>query len=506
MQNNKHLDVNTLENWLWEAACKIRGDVDAAKFKDYILPLIFLKRLSDVFEDELTKLEKEYGSRDVVEQLLAEDHSLVRFYLPPTSRWDDVAKQSSNVGEFLTDAVRAIAKENAKLEGVIDIVDFNATAGGQRVISDEKLKALIDVLGRHKLGLDEVEPDLIGRAYEYLLRKFAEGSGSSAGEFYTPREVAMLMAHILNPQPGEEIYDPACGSAGLLIKCHLRFQETQTDSVEPLRFYGQELLHSTYAMAKMNVFIHDMEANIALGDTMNSPAFTKKDGSLQKFDVVTANPMWNQNFSVSTYENDTYNRFSFGIPYANKGDWGWIQHMYASLNDKGRMAVVLDTGAVSRGSGSQSSDRERAIRKALVEKDLIEAVLLLPDNLFYNTSAPGIILVVNKNKKRKGEIILINASKKFKKGSPKNYIPEDLIQEVAKSYLDWQAVEGESVVITTDQAKENDYNLSPSRYVNGATDGETIDLQTAIDEYKQALEESKQAEEKLNKILTNLEI
>lgn len=504
MQNNKHLDVNTLENWLWEAACKIRGEVDAAKFKDYILPLIFLKRLSDVFEDELTKLENEYGSRDVVEQLLAEDHSLVRFYLPPTSRWDAVAKQSSSVGEFLTDAVRAIAKENPKLEGVIDIVDFNATAGGQRVISDEKLKALIDVLGRHKLGLDEVEPDIIGRAYEYLLRKFAEGSGSSAGEFYTPREVAMLMAHILNPQPGEEIYDPACGSAGLLIKCHLRYQEAQNESKEPLRFYGQELLHSTYAMAKMNVFIHDMEANVALGDTMNSPAFTKKDGSLQKFDVVTANPMWNQNFSVSTYENDTYNRFSFGIPYANKGDWGWIQHMYASLNDKGRMAVVLDTGAVSRGSGSQSSDRERDIRKALVEKDLIEAVLLLPDNLFYNTSAPGIVLVVNKDKKHKGEILLINASKKFKKGSPKNYIPEDLISEIANSYLDWQAVEGESVVITTDQAKENDYNLSPSRYINGATDGETIDLQTAIDDYKQALEESKQAEEKLNEILNQL--
>lgn len=202
------LDIKTLEGWLWEAACKIRGDVDAPKYKDYILPLIFLKRLSDVFDDEVNKLGDDYGDKEVAEKLVEEDHSLVWFYLPEKSRWTNIAKQSTKLGEFLTDAVRSIAKENPKLQGVINIVDFNATTAGQRVISDDKLKALIDTLGKHRLGLKDVEPDIIGRAYEYLIRKFAEGSGQSAGEFYTPREVAILMSYILDPKEGEEFYDP----------------------------------------------------------------------------------------------------------------------------------------------------------------------------------------------------------------------------------------------------------------------------------------------------------
>jgi len=291
-------DLKTLENWLWEAACKIRGPIDAPKYKDYILPLIFLKRLSDVFEDEINRLSESYGSKEIIEQLLSDDHNLVRFYLPPDTRWEAIAKQTTGVGEYLTDAVRKIAKENPKLQSVIDIVDFNATAGGQRIISDDVLKELINVLGKYRLGLNDVEPDILGRAYEYLLRKFAEGSGQSAGEFYTPSEVAVLMSYILDPKPGNEIYDPCCGSGGLLIKTFLRGKEKFGDnpSLEPLTFYGQEILHATYAMAKMNAFIHDMEAEIALGDTMNRPAFLTPAGALQKFDLVTANPMWNQNF------------------------------------------------------------------------------------------------------------------------------------------------------------------------------------------------------------------
>ena len=307
------LDVKTLENWLWEAACKIRGEVDAPKYKDFILPLIFLKRLSDVFEDEIARLAEDYGGRDKVERLITKDHGLVRFYLPPKARWQGIARQTTGLGEYLTDAVRAIARENPRVQGVIDIVDFNATTAGQRIITDEKLKALVDVLGRHRLGLGDVEPDILGRAYEYLLRKFAEGSGQSAGEFYTPREVAILMARILDPEPGAEIYDPCCGSGGLLIKCYLQLKEEHGDdpSAAPLKFFGQEILAPTFAMAKMNAFIHDMEAQIALGDTMNRPAFLCRGGSLQKFDIVTANVMWNQDFAQSTYENDAYNRFAF---------------------------------------------------------------------------------------------------------------------------------------------------------------------------------------------------
>ncbi len=205
------LDIKTLENWLWEAACVIRGEIDAPKYKDYILPIIFVKRLSDVFEDELEKLSEEYGSRGVAEEILEEDHGLVRFYMPEKVRWESIRRQTTNLGEYLTDAVRAIARENPKLQGVIDRVDFNATESGQRIISEENLKVLIEILGKHRLGINDVEPDILGRGYEYLLRKFAEGSGQSAGEFYTPREVAILMAHILDPEPGNEIYDPCVG-------------------------------------------------------------------------------------------------------------------------------------------------------------------------------------------------------------------------------------------------------------------------------------------------------
>lgn len=497
------LDIKTLEGWLWEAACKIRGEIDAPKYKDYILPLIFLKRLSDVFDDEIEKLAKEYGENGIARELVDEDHSLVWFYLPEDARWSKIQKKSTKMGEFLTDAVRAVARENPKLQGVIDIVDFNATMAGQRVISDEKLKALIDTLNKHRLGLKDVEPDILGRAYEYLLRKFAEGSGQSAGEFYTPREVAILMANAVDPEKGEKVYDPCLGSGGLLIKTYLRFRDKygKNPKVKPMKFNGQEILHSTYAMAKMNSFIHRMEADITLGDTLNKPAFLTKTGSMEKFDIVVANPMWNQDFPQSTYENDAYNRFSYGYPPSSSADWGWIQHMLASLNNKGRMAVVLDTGAVSRGSGNTGANRERDIRKKCVEKDFIEAVILLPDNLFYNTTAPGIIVIANKNKKQKNEILLINASRLFKKGRPKNFLPEDQINKIAEIYLGWKEKDEISKVISKDEIVKNDYNLSPSRYVSHDGEDETLPMEEAVILAKEAEEELKLSDEKLRIVL-----
>ncbi|MCS7338606.1 MAG: type I restriction-modification system subunit M, partial [Verrucomicrobiae bacterium] len=403
------MDLSTLESWLWDAACAIRGPVDAPKFKDYILPLVFLKRLSDVFDDEIARLSAQFGTEKTVHSLLAQERArgevqLVRFYVPQNARWDAIRRQTTGLGQYLTDAVRSVARENPRLSGVIDMVDFNATAAGQRILSDEHLAALIEVLSRHRLGLKDVEPDVLGRAYEYLLRKFAEGQGQSAGEFYTPREVGVLMARLLEPEPGMTVYDPACGSGGLLIKCHLRLLERfgkqengrlkLPTTVAPVRVFGQEINPATFAMARMNAVIHDIQADIRIGDTMRQPAFKDQTGRLQTFDLVVANPMWNQKFAQELYENDPYERFRYGAPPSSSADWGWLQHMLASLNERGRMAVVLDTGAVSRGSGNQGSNRERDIRKAFVEADLIEAVILLPENLFYNTTAPGVIIVV----------------------------------------------------------------------------------------------------------------
>jgi len=518
------LDISTLEIWLWDAACTIRGPLDAPKFKDYILPLIFLKRLSDVFDDEIERLSDQFGSRDLALRLLEQEREtgevhLVRFYIPENAHWEAIRKHRiSGLGQFLTDAVREVARENPPLQGVIDMVDFNATAAGQRIISDEHLAALIEVLSRHRLGLHDVEPDILGRAYEYLLRKFAEGQGQSAGEFYTPREVAILMAHLLDPQPGMTVYDPTCGSGGLLIKCHLRLLETHgvkengrlklPSGVAPLRLFGQEINPTTFAMARMNVIIHDLQADIRIGDTMRHPAFKDTAGRLQTFDRVTANPMWNQKFPVETYENDPYERFTLGIPPHSSADWGWLQHMLASLHERGKMAVVLDTGAVSRGSGNQGSNRERDIRKAFVERDLIEAVILLPENLFYNTTAPGIILVVNRRKRRPGEILLINASQQFAKGRPKNYLTEEHITRIADIYHQWRVGANNHsplhTIITTDEAARNDYNLSPSRYVSTNGKEEVLPLEEAVVRLLEAEEERAEADRALNEVLRTL--
>ncbi|MEF3274018.1 MAG: type I restriction-modification system subunit M [Chloroflexus sp.] len=507
------LDITTLENWLWDAACTIRGPVDASKFKDYILPLIFLKRLSDVFEDEIAHLQAELGANAA--RLVEQDHKLVRFYLPEAARWKTIrAHGTAGLGQYLTDAVRAVARENPNLQGVIDMVDFNATAAGQRIVPDEYLARLIEVLSRHRLGLADVEPDVLGRAYEYLLRKFAEDSGQSAGEFYTPREVAVLIARLIQPQPGERIYDPCCGSGGLLIKCHLHLLETYgvqqngrrklPNHLQPLQLFGQEINAATFAMARMNAFIHDLEAEIHIGDTMRQPAFKDVAGRLQTFDAVVANPMWNQSFPAEQYENDPFGRFTLGIPPSSSADWGWLQHMLASLKEGGRMAVVLDTGAVSRGSGNQGSNRERDIRKAFVEHDLIEAVLLLPENLFYNTTAPGVILVINRRKRHPGEILLINAAKRFAKGRPKNYLSEDDIAAIADVYHAWRAEASFSAIITREEAARNDYNLSPSRYVAQNSGEETLPLEEALVLLREAEEERAIADARLHEVLVQL--
>jgi type I restriction enzyme M protein len=370
------MDISSLENWLWDAACSIRGPIDAPKFKDYILPLLFYKRLCDVYEDEIRKLSKEFENEQFAKEIIKSDRRLVRFYIPAECTWKEVRKITTNLGEKLTEALREIAKENPKLARVIDIKDFNETSAGQRVISDEALATLIEILNKHRLGLGDVEPDILGRAYEYLLRKFAEGSGQSAGEFYTPREVAILMAHLIDAKEGEEVYDPACGSGGLLIKSQLYLRDKKAAKLDkaegqlkiddvvkkPLKLRGQEINPFTYAMAKMNAFIHDMDADIRVGDTIRNPRFVD-GGKLKQFDKVTANPIWNQKFPQGVFENDAYNRFLYGIPPSNSSsDWGWIPHMFASLNDKGKLVVVIDTGVVSRGSGNTGSNREKEIR------------------------------------------------------------------------------------------------------------------------------------------------
>ncbi|MYE07541.1 MAG: N-6 DNA methylase, partial [Oligoflexia bacterium] len=420
------LDNSSMEQMLWQAACKIRGEKDAPKFKDYILPLLFIKRLSDVFDDEVKRLVQKFGSEKQALKILEMDPSLVRFYLPPETRWSVVSgredfkpngfyldepsqhsnqgrsekitknfnyeqyEQPHSLGEQLTLTMRSIVKANSdkNLRGVIDVVDYNETRGGEREISDSALRGIIQTFSKHRLGLNDVEPDFLGRSYEYLLRKFAEGQGQSSGEFFTPREVGFIMAKIMQPMGGETAYDYACGSFGLLIKLQLVLKKIDPLNKTPLRLYGQELNSRSFAIACMNRIIHDMEGEVQLGNSMENPKFRDSSGKLKKFDIILANPMWNQPIDNSFYENDPFDRFEAqGGITSSKADWAWLQHTLACLKEDGRAAVVLDTGAVTRGSGSQHEDKERKIRKWFVDNDLIEGVILLPEWLLDTSEA-----------------------------------------------------------------------------------------------------------------------
>jgi type I restriction enzyme M protein len=474
-----------MEQMLWDAACSIRGEKDAPRFKDYLLPLLFLKRLSDVFDDEIARLAEEYGDRDEALKIAEADHELVRFYLPPEARWAVISGRANHewpldergrstapkdIGEHLTKAVRLVVRNNPALSGVIDLVDFAYERNNERDINPAKLRGVVETFSdpRYRLGLADVQPDFLGRAYEYLLRKFAEGSGQSAGEFFTPTEVGFLMARILRPKPGEICHDYACGSGGLLIKLQLIARELEPTSRVPLRMFGQELQAESYAVAEMNAIIHDMAVELQRGDTMLNPKFREASGALRRYDVVVANPMWNQPFSPDIFEDDPFDRFvEAGGVTTGRGDWAWLQHTLAVMNDSGRAAVVLDSGAMTRGSGSKNDDKERNIRKWFVERDLIEGVILLPDNLFYNTSAAGVIVVLSKRKPkaRKEKIVMLNGSWRFVKGRPKNHIADDDIAELARLFIAGEEADGEVTVISLDDARGADYNLSPTRWV-----------------------------------------
>ena len=516
----------SLESWIWDAACSIRGAKDAPKYKDYILPLIFAKRLCDVYDDELNRIAKEVGGRAKAFKLVKQDKKLVRFYLslqpsnPDEPVWSVIRKLSDKIGEQLSTHMRAIARENPLLKGIIDRVDFNATTHGQRDLADDRLSNLVERISQKRLGLNDVEPDIIGRSYEYLIRKFAEGSVSSAGEFYTPKEVGFVMARILDPEPGMTIHDPCCGSAGLLIKCQLVLEEKMNlrskKSYAPLQLYGQEYTPETWAMANMNMIIHDMQGQIEIGDSFKNPKF-RKGNRLQTFDRVIANPMWNQDWwTEQDYDADELDRFPKGAGFpGRKADWGWAQIMLASLNDPstgsgqaGRAAVVLDTGAASRGSGNANTNKEKDVRKWFIEQDLIEGVIYLPENLFYNTTAPGIILFLNKAKPkaRQGKLFLLNASREFAKGDPKNYIPDDAVTRIADTFIAWKEVEKYSRIVGRDEIAKNDFNISPSRYIHTGEADEYRPIAEIVEALNALEDEARETDQALKAILVRIGI
>jgi len=455
------LTQTELDAKLLAAANSLRGPVDPADFKQYVFPLLFLKRLSDNWDAERVQAQSDYAPSPVPPEADADYH---RFDMPEGCHWSDLRKAAENVGYALQLMLDRIQEANpSSLAGIFGEVGW---ANKER-LPEHALVRLIDIFNGIPLDPNAVSHDMLGQAYEYLLREFAEASGKKAGEFFTPRAVVRLLTRLLDPQPGESIYDPACGSAGMLVEAVNEVAESGGDT-RTLRLYGQEVNLTTAAIARMNLFMHDIEDfKILRGDTLREPKFRDAEGQLTRFDIVLANPPFSlKDWGAELWASDPFQRASCGLPPASIGDYAWIQHMLASIHDKGRVGVVMPHGVLFRGV-------EKGMRECILGTDLLASVIALPPNLFYSTQLPACLMVfkANKTEAEKGHVLLVDASKRFDKGRRQNHLrPEDVDAVVDMvSSLDVGAHNGiESRLVSLGDVKDQDWSLNFPAYLAGA--------------------------------------
>ena len=491
--NSVDLDIGTLSGHLWEAANILRGPVDAADFKTYIFPLLFFKRLSDVYDEEYAvALEESDG--DVEFAQFPENH---RFQVPEGCHWKDVRAKSANIGHALQKAMRCIEQANPDtLHGIFGDAQWT----NKDRLSDTLLKDLIEHFSSLNLGNEHCKADILGQAYEYLIKKFADLTNKKAGEFYTPRSVVALMVRILAPKAGETIYDPACGTGGMLLEALHHVKEHGGDENLMLgKLYGQGKNLTTSSIARMNLFLHGAEDfHIERGDTLRLPAFYSGD-SLATFDCVIANPPFSlEKWGDDVWINDPYGRNFAGLPPAKSGDFAWVQHMIKSMARKtGRMAVVLPHGVLFRMS------KEGEIRRKLLEMDILEAVIGLGQNIFYGTGLAPCVLVFrdSKPKTHRQKVLFIDASKEFKTGRAQNELLPEHVDNIHRWYEGYQDVEGICRVVTLDEIRENDFNLNIPRYVEPVIEEESMTIDQAIANLKESLQAAYAAEDRLKALL-----
>jgi len=489
------LSLAQLERHLWGAADILRGSIDSGDFKHYIFGLLFFKRLCDVWEEEYEALLSELGDEE--EARSPEEH---RFHIKAGHHWADVRKKSSDIGAALNQAFREIEDDNPRLFGVFQDVDF---ANKER-FPDATLDKLLAHFDKHRLRNVDVAPDMLGNAYEYLIAKFADDAGKKGGEFYTPHAVVELMVQCLRPEEGMEICDPACGSGGMLLACH-EYMRAHGKDARTLVLYGQEKNLNTWAICKMNLFLHDIQVErdqIARGDTLLDPKLLDGDKTLKKFDLVLANPP----FSLSPWghevwvKGDPFGRDVYGCPPKSYGDLAFVQHMVATLKERGRMAVVVPHGVLFRGGA------EGEIRKGLLEADLVEAVIGLGQNLFYGTGIPAAILILNraKAKARQGKVLIVNGEKEIVSATNQNVLSDTNVARLARAFASFEDEDRFSRVVSTDELRENDFNLNITRFVQTDEGPDSIDLPTEIASLQRALETRSVAEEKMMSFLREL--
>lgn len=472
------VSLENLEKRLWDAANALRGPVDPADFKTYVFPMLFWKWISDTYDWERAQAVADYGV-DVSPEVEADYH---KFDLPEGTHWRDVTTKTANLGASVNKALGQIEQANPEsLAGIFG----DAAWGNKERLPESALVDLINAFSGMVLNPDEVSHDLLGQGYEYLLKNFADESGKKAGEFFTPRQIVSLLIRILDPQPGESVYDPASGSGGMLVETINTVREHGGDT-RTLRLYGQEVNLTTSAIARMNLFLHDIEDfKIVRGDTLRSPGLRQPDGQLSTFDVVVANPPFSlSNWGAEQWAADP--RSECGVPPAKNGDFAWIQHMLASMDTQsGRVGVVMPHGVLFRGGA------EGKIRQCLIEQDKLEAVISLPTNLFYSTSIPAALLIFRADKPavRRQHVLFIDASQRFTKGRNQNSIGDDDIQAILDTYRTGEDPDGEGGVhvrlVPDSEIADNGFDLNIGRYIK-ATAADTVDLPTALAAYEQA--------------------
>ncbi len=497
------LTQQKLEKTLWDAADILRGELNAAQYMDYIFGLLFLKRMNDQFEIEQNNKKEEFDSMGLPEEevnLLIEDPSIYEnFYVPERARWSTLKDLTLNIGPELDKAFKAIEDEpkNAELTGVLTTANYN----DKERVPDKKLSQLLILFSSLPLASDSLESkDILGNAYEYLIKQFADQGGTKGGEFYTPEQVVKTLVGIVKPKEEESIYDPTTGSGGMLIHS-THYIEEHGGNPKNVSLNGQEINLSTWAICKMNMLFHDATgADIKKGDTIREPKHTN-GGVLKTFDVVLANPPFSlKNWGEEEAKGDAYGRFIYGIPPKSYGDLAFVEHMIASLNSKGRMGTVVPHGVLFRGGA------EGKIRTSILKDDLIEAVIGLPQNIFYGTGIPAALLIINKDKaeNRKGKILFIDASSGFIKDGNKNKLRDEDIEKIIETFDNFEAVEKYAEVVPLKTIEENDYNLNISRYVDTSEEEEEIEIDLVLQDIRELKMRIVDNEEKLNGYLEEL--
>lgn len=469
-----------INNTLWAACDTFRGAFDSSEYKNYILVFMFLKYLSDVWKDKKEEYIKQYGED---EELLKRKMKRERFVLPEDCTFDYLHehRNESNIGEKIDQVLAKIEDQNLeKLEGVFRNISFNSEKLGQTKDRNRRLKNLINDFANpildfrpSRLGRKE---DLIGNAYMYLIERFASGAGKKGGEFYTPHEVSELLAKLVAPKAGARICDPTCGSGSLLITVAEEVKDKEGKPSKDFSLYGQESNGDTWALSKLNMFLHSMDsADIEWGDTINNPLLLEGE-NLMKFDVVVANPPFSlDKWGYEDAEADRYQRFLRGVPPKSKGDYAFILHMIETALPNGKVGIIVPHGVLFRGSA------EGKLRKSLIEENFLEAVIGLPTNLFFGTGIPAAILIFNKAKKHK-DVLFIDASKEYQEGKKQNKLREDDMEKIVEAYQNFETTDKYAYRADLDEIAENDYNLNIPRYVDTFEEEEPVDIEAVQQE------------------------